>query len=451
MILALLLLAAGPDVEFQRLLELASNAWRARDSPTARHHLHTALRIDPRHDYANEFLATLYFLDGNSEAALKYWNRIGQPRLSAVDGIGNILLDRALAVAPRTVLTLETYRAARVRLEELRLFPAWRTGLEAEPDSDEFRLRLTTLQRGGWFNVASMFAGLPYQTLFPEFHNLSARGIFSTSLLRWDAQKRRALTELSLPLRTDPRWTLHARAGHWRETWNQGTPEDFRLNVTQLTGEARFRPNSRLRWRAGAMVSHRAYVNLDGPPAGTGLTPFTGVNVALLRVPERRLSLDGHAETAVGRVFSGERRLYSRTLGGMHLRWQPRRFQAAARARAGRLAGAAPFDELFQLGNDRDHDLRLRAHPAFRNGRKGRGLVGRSHVLFNHDLTAPVWRYGFLRIHAGPFLDIARMGSWHFGAGIQSRVEALPGVSVVLSYGWDLRTRRGAFFSDVPR
>ena len=43
--------------------------------------LRRALRLAPRDDYTNNFLATIYFLEGNLDAALKYWNRSGKPLL----------------------------------------------------------------------------------------------------------------------------------------------------------------------------------------------------------------------------------------------------------------------------------------------------------------------------------------------------------------------------------
>src|SRR2546425_5061076 len=44
--------------------------------------LHAALRLNPQDAYSSEFLATIYFLEGNIEAALKYWNPEDKPRRS---------------------------------------------------------------------------------------------------------------------------------------------------------------------------------------------------------------------------------------------------------------------------------------------------------------------------------------------------------------------------------
>ncbi|HZE80311.1 MAG TPA: tetratricopeptide repeat protein, partial [Candidatus Polarisedimenticolia bacterium] len=54
-------------------IELAGVAFKQKNYGEAKRDLHRALRLDPKDAYANEFLATIYFLEGNLEAALKYW------------------------------------------------------------------------------------------------------------------------------------------------------------------------------------------------------------------------------------------------------------------------------------------------------------------------------------------------------------------------------------------
>src|SRR5258708_4729449 len=66
------------------LLERAGAEYRLKDFPSAKKDLMEALRLNPKDDYAVEFLGTIYLLEGNLEATLKYWNRIEKPRLSRV-------------------------------------------------------------------------------------------------------------------------------------------------------------------------------------------------------------------------------------------------------------------------------------------------------------------------------------------------------------------------------
>ncbi len=65
-------------------LELAGIAYREKDTAGAKRFLHRALSLDPRDEYGNDFLGTLYSLEGNLAGALFYWNRIGKPVLQNV-------------------------------------------------------------------------------------------------------------------------------------------------------------------------------------------------------------------------------------------------------------------------------------------------------------------------------------------------------------------------------
>jgi len=40
-----------------------------------------ALRLDPNDAYVNDFLGSVYFLQGNLDATLKHWNRVGKPQI----------------------------------------------------------------------------------------------------------------------------------------------------------------------------------------------------------------------------------------------------------------------------------------------------------------------------------------------------------------------------------
>src|SRR5207302_3525003 len=50
-------------------VELAGVAFKQKKYGEARDDLHHALQLDPKDEYANEFLATIYFLQDNLEAA----------------------------------------------------------------------------------------------------------------------------------------------------------------------------------------------------------------------------------------------------------------------------------------------------------------------------------------------------------------------------------------------
>ena len=63
-------------------LEQAGVSFKAKSYSQSARHLRRALRIDPHDSYGNNFLGTVYFLQGNIDAALKYWNRVDKPRIA---------------------------------------------------------------------------------------------------------------------------------------------------------------------------------------------------------------------------------------------------------------------------------------------------------------------------------------------------------------------------------
>src|SRR4029077_16350401 len=66
------------------LVERAGAEYRLKDFAAAKSDLRAALRTQPEDQYTLDFLGTIYLLEGNLEAALKYWNGEGKPRLARV-------------------------------------------------------------------------------------------------------------------------------------------------------------------------------------------------------------------------------------------------------------------------------------------------------------------------------------------------------------------------------
>ena len=121
------------------LIELAGVAFKQKKQDESIAYLRRALRLDPEDSYANDFLATVYFLQGNLEAALKYWNRVEKPAIEQVSSepvprLRPALLDHAFAMAPASMFTLEELRASNARLQALDVFPSYRFDLVALPE-----------------------------------------------------------------------------------------------------------------------------------------------------------------------------------------------------------------------------------------------------------------------------------------------------------------------------
>src|SRR2546425_12980376 len=105
--------------------------------------LHAALRLNPQDAYSSEFLATVYFLEGNLEAALKYWNPEDKPRLRHVVfapplRLKESLRNRAIVFNAPQILSRDALLATQAPLDNLGVFSSRR--IELAPDRKSTRL-----------------------------------------------------------------------------------------------------------------------------------------------------------------------------------------------------------------------------------------------------------------------------------------------------------------------
>ncbi len=468
--------------------ELAGVCYRLNDSAAAKKHLRAALRLAPKDAYALEFLGTIYFLEGNLEAALKYWNRLERPRLAGVlydpqPLLRPIILERVADFSAPGILSRDGLLTTHARLDALGIFPRHRIELDpARGDSYDAKIRLT--ERNGWGASAldgalSLIRGLPYATAYPEFFNLGHAAVNFTSLIRWDSEKRRAGAELSAPLGVRPdrrlRFYFDGRNENWNlaETFFSPGPVLGNLNVRRWAAGAEFRSvvNGRWSWTSGVEVSHRAFRNIE--PAPTAALPFftnttlvqykAGIEHALVRVPERRFTVDASVQTGFGRAFAEPLGNFGALRGGLLLRWLPQNrgddYAMQAQLRAGGIIGRVPFDELFELGLERDNDLLLRGHAGTTGGRKGRAPLGRHYALFNWEMDKSLYDGALISVKAGPLLDTGiitdpspffHSPKWPWDPGAQVKIRIL-GVTVILVYGHDLRKDRNVFYVTAER
>ena len=469
-------------------LELAGVCFKQRNYAEAAAYLRRALRLDPADAYANDFLASVYFLQGNIEAALKRWNRVSKPEIEEVrfdptPKVSPALLDRAFAFAPAAVLRLPELQTTEARVSGLNIFPNYRFDLEARSDG-KFDVVFRARERNGWGGakwegLLSLFRGLPFQTLHPEFFNIRRRAINFESLIRWDAEKRRLRTNLSGPFSGDSKWRyqldLDLRNENWdvRRSFADSASALSRLNLRKQAFAAAVTSfvNGRLDWGVGVELSHRDFRDVI---AGAALTPqllergfqlkhLGQLNYALVRDPQRRFTITTGASTQLGRIWSQPSRLFAKLQGSLRARWLPQwsgdDYEMQAKVRAGRTFGEIPFDELFILGVERDNDLWLRSHIGTRDGRKGSAPLGRNYFLSNWELDKNVYSNAFISFKLGPFLDSGKitdsspgLGSrtWLWDLGAQAKVRAL-GLGVAFSYGKDLRSGNNAFYVSMFR
>jgi tetratricopeptide (TPR) repeat protein len=469
-------------------IELAGVAFKQKKTGEAERYARDALRLDPGDAYANDFAATLYFLEGNTEAALKYWNRAGKPGIAEVRSepplrVRPALLDHAFAFAPASLLTTDQLLTSEARVQMLQVFPSYRFDLNARDDG-KFDLVFRAQERNGFGNnkveaLLRTFGGIFFQEVTPEYYNLGRSAINIVSLLRWDPDKRRAYLWFSGPLGRDPKWRYRIGSDLRDENWDVQTSftgpstllgslnlrrELIAAEITRLVG-------ARWRWSTGIEVSHRDYRNVFG---GTALTPqlllqgwqikqAAQLNYELWRSPERRFTIFSGLRSQAGRVWSQPGEAFDKLQASLEAHWFPQSrgddYETSWRTRAGKTFGQLPFDELYMLGAERDNDLWLRGHLGTRHGRKGSAPLGRDFVLSSWETDKNIYSNGFLTARLGPFLDTGRiwdrsadLGSrkWLFDAGAQARVRIL-GTGVAFSYGKDLRSGNNAFFVTVTR
>jgi tetratricopeptide (TPR) repeat protein len=433
--------------------ELAGIGFKAADYHEAQRHIRRALQIDPEDVYANDFLATLYLLENNIDAALKYWNRIGRPRIENVATSPDIridptLWDRALAFSPASTLSLEEFRNTKARLQSLDLLA--RTRFELLPAGDAFDLfihplmRADTLGTGKWGALAAAGRGLPYHTVEYELRNLRSAGLNVSTLVRWDTEARRASVRAAMPFRKNPQHRFDVAFDARDEIW-EFSQEEFQIKKLKLSAGFHSRINSRWSWGSRINVSNRRSEKA-GDRSGTLLTYEANVGHEVISLPEKRLTMELGTSFEFGRDFT-------KTTLQTLMEWHPRPasddYRATVSLRFGTTSGSAPFDEYFALGLDRDHDLLMRGHPGRHDGRKGESPVGEAFALGNADLQKNLLKQGLFTLAAGPFLDVARIADEQavlLDAGIQIRLSMVNGISLGFSYGRDLRTGRNAFF-----
>ena len=117
-------------------VELAGAAFKTKHYPQAAYLLRQSIKLDPHDAYANNFLGTVYFLEGNLEATLKYWNRVDKPQIAGIEEepepkVAPALLDRAFTFAPTDMLKLREFLDTDARIRGMGDLFAISVGVES--------------------------------------------------------------------------------------------------------------------------------------------------------------------------------------------------------------------------------------------------------------------------------------------------------------------------------
>jgi hypothetical protein len=464
--------------------ERAGLAFQRKHYGDATRLLHRTLQLAPGDAYADDFLGTVYFLEGNQDAALKFWNRVNKPHIIAVGleptpRVDPALLDHAFTFAPASKLTREQLLDSEARVDGLGIFAQHHFDLRARADGS-FDLSFRNQEKNGFGDsrleaAVSLLRDLPFQGITPAYDNIARQAINFTSLFRWDAQKRRVFAELSGPFEHSATRRISIQIDLRNENWAlrnafTGTaPVVASLNLRREAGSFALASNAsdHLRWTIGAELSDRDERNVEPGTALTASLLATGfqlqqnaeVRSTLLRIPEHRFALDATASSQAARLWSTPNESSEKLQGSLGWHWFPQAqgddYEMREQSRAGKTFGQVPFDELFMLGLERDNDLPLRAHIGTRDGRKGSAPIGRDYFLHSWEADKNLYSNGLVAAKLGPLLDIGKitdpgtsLGSqrWLFDLGAQIKLRVFS-TTVAFSYGRDLRAGHNAFYA----
>ena len=468
-------------------LELAGIAYRQKETSRAKRFLHRALSLDPHDDYGNDFLGTLYSLDGNLTAALFYWNRAGKPVLQNVNfeplpPLKPLLRERTFALSGGQTLTPERLRLAESNVNRLSVLADVQYELVPSKQNDRYDLLIRTVPMAqplaGWLGqVLPSLRQLPYLGLAYDAYNLHGAAVNVNVLGRWDPNKRRVFAQLRGPWRENPRTEYRFFVDVRDETWNlranyfsfPGGLNNLLLRKAQAGGDFALGLSSKLQWTLGGSVAYRDYGRAPRNSLfarGWSAELNNRFDYLLWSWPDHRLRVDSFASLRTGRFFSQlPSRLITTHIGARAV-WLPQakgdRYVLTQQVGAGRTFGTAPLDELFILGMERDNerDLWLRGTVGTRDGRKGNAPMGTQYAIAQTDFSRKLFEVPFLRGYVGPFFDVGAVGdpSHRYGSrgvlydtGLQATLKTLGSVKLTLVYGRDIVNGRGVFYTAVSR
>ncbi|HZT32955.1 MAG TPA: hypothetical protein VFA33_23915 [Bryobacteraceae bacterium] len=461
------------------LLELAGIAYRRKDFGAAKAYLHGALARNPSDRYGNDFLGTLYLLEGNLHAALKYWNRLEKPLLAEVrfapaPPLVPLLRERTFDVSAGQVFTAARLERTEANLDLAGVFAGCRYDLAPRGDERfDLTIRPTPIASPlqGWPGyLVSALRGLPYQEIHADSYNIARRAVNLKSFWRWDAQKRRVALEFSGPLHFwRYRLVFDARQENWNLSGNYSGPGSLfpALRKVEAGGDLQRNLTARLKWTVGTRLAFREYSGAAAGPffaKGWSSEIVNRLDAMVWDWPEHRLRVDGWATLRTGRILTGSPSRLIAPEASLRTHWIPQAkgdtYELAAEVRSGAEFGNVPLDELYILGMERDNDLWLRGHVGTRDGQKGSAPMGRRYVLTRAEFDRAVWQLPMVRCAVGPFFDWGRIGDpsrlfgshgWLYDTGLEAKIGTAGGFEFLAVYGRNLRDGTGVFYTAVRR
>lgn len=469
-------------------VELAGVDYRTNHFRRAIRELQRALALRPGDAYARDFLATIYLMEGNLDAAVVQWNKIGKPEITAIrmepePRLRNILRQRAFVFPPLGTLRWNNLRTTRALLDNLDVFPRYRFGL-SPGSSESYILDFRSIQHDGWGTsrldaLARLLRDLPTTVHF-DYYNLRGSAININSMFRWDENRRRVSAALSMPLGDNPRWRFTLQTDARNENWDlsrtfRGSSVPIsRLNLQKIEfgPELKRVENGRWSWQTGIVYTYRRFRNVPSlsPAAaafftsGGSLEYRASTNYQILDVPGHRLTIDTGVSGSFGKNFARALGPFGTIEASVAIEWFPLPegddYQTTLRFRTGRAFGPATLDQLYQLGIERDNNLPVRGISGTRHDFKGNAPLGREFALWNWETDKTIFENGYVTVQLGPFFDVGRIADpsgmfgspgWLWDPGIQCKFRLFGDVEVVVSYGRDLHSGSSVLYESASR
>ena len=474
-------------------VELAGIAFLQRDLLAAKRWLHRARRLGSSDPYVDEFLGTLYLLEGNVEAALLFWNRLSRPVLvddQIATGLESVvnpgLASDAAHFRSGAVFGREDFLRTQRVTTLLGICGSSRIDLVAQ-ETERYRAALRCVERPGFggSKIASLLMlgrGLAYQAVHIRIPNIGRRAWQWNSMLRWDSKKRRVFVETAMPIAGKASWRLRLFADARHEYWqaldseNRALRQDFLHRRAEAGVAVGAVLGSRTTWENSLSLANRSFPIVSPTGAandrlfgGSSLRYGHSIESDVFRNPVKRVFVTLSGDASLERYFARDTNVIR---GRASLRgvWLPARDsddgRTTLRVSTGALHGEVPLTDLYTAGLERDSlerdtlepsaTLPLRAHIGTKDGRKGGALYGDRYFSANLDVEKTLLQAGVLRFSLAPFLDAAWVRDpagiygarkTQFDAGIQFIAATASGTEIRLTYGWNLRTHRPAFYA----
>jgi hypothetical protein len=162
-----------------------------------------------RHDdaYARELRASALQLAGRTEEALDEWNRLDQPRVADVRLAGLVktrdrVARRELPFVEGELLRAESFREARLRLQEVGVFPFVR--VRAVPRDDRRAdVEVAVLERSGFGTWKELVASGAYNAFLKQvrlrYFDLGGEGVVLRAEYRWESTQPHVIGSISWP------------------------------------------------------------------------------------------------------------------------------------------------------------------------------------------------------------------------------------------------------------